>query len=235
MVVTDAVEPTSDPSPTETPTYEQPPPLDRTELDAHLAALTPEDRALADHYLHEARLGEGTWVVAAPMTVEEAKALLLGPSPQRATAADEKAYMDAEISAYSFLQVGDGVVAWEDTGFAQPPERLLAALSRDGAASALASENIEAMTSFGYARDGEVVFDDFEYAFVDDLEMIPAEVRDLAALAWVDPDAPMVEGADWFAVAMAMGEKVTGVRATNAVRDVRDSYVVPLPWGPEEG
>ena len=46
------------------------------------------------------------------------------------------------------------------------------------------TDNIEAMTRFGYARDGEIVFDAFEYAFVDDLDQIPAEVRDLARLAW---------------------------------------------------
>lgn len=218
--------PATDESPYETPTYE-PPDLDSSQLEANLARLTPEDRALADHHLGS-RLGEGTWLVAAPMTVEKAKAILLGTDPQLARRRD---FLSGDSSAYGFLQVGDGVVAHEDTGFADPPRRLLAALSRDGGAAAVATDNIEAMTRFGYARDGEVVFDELEYAFVDDLGEVPSEVRDLARLAWEDLDGPMVETADWLAVATAMSEKVTGVRATRDVRQVDDWYVVPLPWG----
>ncbi len=215
-------------TPSGAPTYE-PPELDRTELDANIASLAPADRALFDHYI-DARLGAGSWVMAAPMTVEEAKLRLLGPNPRQATDADVDAMMNAELSVYSFLQVGDGVVAYEDTGFADPPKRLLAALSQGGAVSAVATDNIEAMTRFGYARDGQIVFDAFEYAFVDDINEIPAEVRDLARLAWEDLEGPMVETADWSAVALAMSEKVTGVRATPAVRKVKESYVVSLPW-----
>lgn len=232
--------PTQESLPTETPTYEEPPPLDRTELDAKLASLSTADRDLVDHYLNVAELSEGTWVVAAPMTVDEAKARLLGPNPRLMTRADEKAQMNARISAYTFIQLGDGVLAYEDTGFADPPKRLLAELSRDGAVSAVATENIEAMTRFGYARDGKIVFDAFEYAFVPDLEEIPAEVRDLAALAWDDLEGPMVETADWFAVALAMSEKVTGVRATGDPLTAqegprnRDWYVVQLPWTASE-
>jgi len=224
--------PTPTPTETPTPTYELPE-LDRTELDANLAALSPGDRALVDHYLHvrgDDRLGEGTWIVAAPLTVAEAEERLLGPDAQPVAAADLEARMDVDRSAYAFLQVGDGVVAWEDTGFADPPRRLLAALSEGGAVSAVATDNIEAMTRFGYARDGEIVFDAFEYAFVDSLDEVPAEVRDLARLAWSDPEGPMVETASWSAVAQAMSEKVTGVRATPAVQDVDEWYAVPVPW-----
>ncbi|MCW2738498.1 DUF6461 domain-containing protein [Nocardioides sp.] len=200
-----------------------------------MADLSPADQALIDHYLEsgEDGPGEGSWIVAAPMTVEEAQARLLGPSPRRATDADQEGMENAELSAYAFLQVGDGVVAYEDTGFADPPKRLLAALSAGGAVSAVATDNIEAMTRFGYARDGEIVFDAFELAFVDSLNEVPAEVRDLAALAW-EGDDDDAETNDWFAVAMAMCEKVTGIRATAAVRDVEDWYVVPLPWGAAE-
>jgi hypothetical protein len=221
--------PAPDETPYETPTYE-PPELDSAELEANMAMLSSADRELVDHHLGS-RLGDGTWLVAAPMTVEEAKAILLGPDPQLA---DKRGFAGGDSSAYAFLQVGDGVVAHEDTGFADPPKRLLAALSREGGTAAVATDNIEAMTRFGYARDGEVVFDDYEYAFVDDLEEIPAEVRDLARLAWEDLDGPMVETADWFSAAMAMGEKVTGVRATGEVRKVDDWYVVPLPWSAME-
>ena len=201
-----------------------------------MADLSPADQALLDHYLGsgEDGPGEGSWIVAAPMTVDEAVARLLGPSPRRATDADQEAIENADLSAYAFLQVGDGVVAFEDTGFADPPKRLLAALSEGGAVSAVATENIEAMTRFGYARDGEIVFDAFELAFVDSLDEVPAEVRDLAALAWEGDTDEGEETSDWFAVAMAMCEKVTGVRPTAAVWDTDDWYIVPLPWGAAE-
>ena len=62
----------TEPIPTQAPTYEPPemPELDRTELDANLAALSPADKALVDHHLNAPRqsgFGEGTVVVAAPM------------------------------------------------------------------------------------------------------------------------------------------------------------------------
>ena len=231
--------PAQEPTPTETPTYEPPerPALDRTELDANLAALSPADRDLVDHYLHakgEDRLGEGTWVVAAPMTVDEAVQILFGPDPQDTDDLTEEQLLSGEFSGYSVIQVGDGIVAYEDTGFADPPKRLLAALSEGGGASAVATDNIEAMTRFGYARDGKVVYDNYEYAFADSLDEIPAEVRDLARLAWEDPEGPMVATASWSKVAMAMSEKVTGVRATRAVQDGQDWYVVPVAWGAME-
>ncbi len=224
--------PTTEPIPTEAPTYEPPerPELDRTELDANLAALSPDDRALVEHHL-AAALGEGTWIVASPMTVAEARTRLLGPNPQPAKRRD---FLSDDSSAYAFLQVGDGVVAWEWMGFADPSKRLLAELSRDGATSAVVTDNVEAMTRFGYARDGAIVFDAFEYAFVEDLDEIPAEVRDLARLAWHDLDGPLVETADWAAVGLAMAEKVTGVRATAEVQDVKGRenwYAVQMPWG----
>lgn len=71
----------------------------------------------------------------------------------------------------------------------------------------------------------------FDYAFVDSLDEISAEVRDLARLAWSDPEGPMVETADWALIAQTMNEKVTGVRATPAVLDSDEWYAVPVPWG----
>ncbi len=226
---------TQRPRPVETPVSPSPG-IYRTPLEAEMAALSPSDKDLFDHYPHaedQDRLGEGTWIVAAPMTVEQARTRLLGPNPRKGTAADLDA-MNGDTSGYTFLQVGDGVVAWESYGFADPPRRLLAELSRDGAVSAVATQNDGDMVRFGYARDGETVFDVPEYALVDNLNEIPAEVRDLAALAWEDLEGPTAETAAYFDVAMSMCEKVTGVRATNAVEDVSDWYVVPMPWGAVE-
>ena len=196
-----------------------------------MTELSATDQALADHYLRDGGLGEGTWIIVAPMTVTEARARLLGPDPRVATEADQDAIEEAEISAYVFHQVGDGVVAWEDTGFADPPKRLLAELSRDGAVSAVMTDNIEAMTRFGYARDGDIVFDASEFVFVDSLEEIPSEVRDLAALAWSDLDGPTVERAEPTRIAAAMCEKVTGIRATGDVEEGAEAYIVPMLWG----
>lgn len=71
-----------DETPIETPTTYEPPELGRTELDANLAALSPEDRSLVDHYVDgngDEGLDVGTWIVAAPLTVAEARDRLLGP------------------------------------------------------------------------------------------------------------------------------------------------------------
>ena len=232
VVMTDT---SAEPEPT--PTSATQLPLNEAALEDNMGKLSDADRALANHYLNGVKgegLSEGTWILAAPITVDEAITRLFGPDPRPPTEADEQALMSGTASGYAVMQVGNGVVAFEDTGFADPPRRLLAALSRDGVVSAVGTGNIEAMVRFGYARDGEVVFDGFEYAFVDNLDKIPAEVRDLAALAWQDLDGPMVATADWFSVAMAMGEKVTGVRAAAAVQRAPARYPVPLPWGATE-
>lgn len=206
---------------------------DRDTVDVDLTALSPSDAALAEHHLG-ARLGEGTWVVASPMTVDEAVRLLFGPDPETVDDLTDDRIMSGTISAYTVVQAGDGVVAYEDTGFADPPRRLLAALSQGGGTSAVVTDNIDAMTRFGYARDGQVVFDEPEYAFVEDLDEIPAEVRDLARLAWEDLDGPQAATADWSAVGLAMAEKVTGVRASRDARNGTDWYVVPMAWGAME-
>lgn len=222
--------------PSQSPSETRSPRLTAGEPD--LSALSDADRSILEHYQQakgKDSLRAGSWIFASPLTVEEAKLRLLGPSPTLGTEANVDQVMNAEASAYAFLQVGDGVIAYEDTGFADPPRRLLAALSAGGAVSAVATDNIEAMTRFGYARDGQVVFDAYEYAFVDDLEEIPAEVRDLAALAWEDLDGPSQDTADWFDVAMAMSEKVTGIRADQRVDEETEWYLVPLPWSASEG
>ena len=53
--------------------------------------------------------------------------------------------------------------------------------------------------------------------------------RMVQSLAWSDPESAMAELASWSAVAQAMSEKVTGVRATPAVQDVDEWCAVPVP------
>lgn len=198
-----------------------------------LSHLSPADRGTVGRYLstvdaHSGR--EGSWIFASPLSVDEAIERLLGPDPEIIT--EEQLQETADASAYTFVQVGDGVVAHEPTGFSDPSGRLLARLSRGGVTSAVTTGNIESMTRFGYARDGRVVFDDDEYAFVPDLRRIPREVRDLAALAWVDLEAEAPEGlTDWVAVGLAMCDKVTGVRLPEPGAEAdSELYAVPTPW-----
>jgi hypothetical protein len=196
-----------------------------------LSGLSRKEKDLYVRYssgLGEYDSQEGTWVFIADMTVDEAVERLLGPDPKVMSPKDERRVDSGMWSAYSFAQVGTGVVAFENTGFADPRGRRLAALSAGGGVSAVATGNVEAMTRFGYARDGKIVFDEVDYAFVEDLQNIPAEVRDLAALAWVGPDASSEESADWFVVALAMAELVTGVRAEPSGYAALTKYLVPI-------
>ena len=53
---------------------------------------------------------------------------------------------------------------------------------------AVVRHNIQAHLRFGAARDGELVFDDDEYLYVEDPSSVPAELRPLFDLVWVDLD-----------------------------------------------
>jgi hypothetical protein len=206
-------------------------PAEEPAFEPDLSGLSPEAKELYEHYsslLDENSSEEGTWVFVADTTVAEAVTRLLGPEPRVVTPEDDRRLDGGSWSAYSFTQVGSGVVAFERTGYADPRGRRLAALSAGGRVSAVVTGNIDAMTRFGYARDGRIVFDEVDYAFVEDLERIPAEVRDLAAVAWADPDAPVEEGGDWFVAALAMAEQVTGVRADPDGYDALTKYLVRI-------
>ncbi len=196
-----------------------------------LSGLPAQQKELYTHYaslLDENSSQEGTWVFVADMTVDEAVDRLLGPEPRVMTPEDERRLDSGAWSAYSFTPVGTGVVAFERTGFADPRGRRLAALSAGGGVSAVATGNVEAMTRFGYARDGRIVFDEVDYAFVEDLERIPAEVRDLAALAGAGTDGLSAETGDWFVAALAMAELVTGVRVDPSGYDALTKYLVRI-------
>lgn len=120
-----------------------------------------------------------------------------------------------DSSAYTFLPVDGGILAMEPSGYADPAIDTLVALSAGGRAAAVVRGNIQAHTRFGAARDGELVFDDHEYTFVDDLDSVPAELREIFDLAWVDLDDEDAEPeADDIAAGLAMAEVVTGVPIT---------------------
>lgn len=123
---------------------------------------------------------------------------------------------DENHSAYAVAEIAGGVVAIENSGYADPSVAALARLSADGRSAAVVRSNIQAHTRFGCASDGVVLFDAHEFTFVDDKDRVPAELRSLFDLAWVDPDDEDGDGEeDAMAVGMAMAEVVTGLRVTS--------------------
>ncbi|SDC36838.1 DUF6461 domain-containing protein [Nocardioides lianchengensis] len=171
-----------------------------------------------EHY--ESLLAEG------PFDTESLTVLVVAGATQQdvATAlgidlaADPTEYPEAddeEFSAYAITDVEGGVLAVEHSGYADPSLDALRALSAGGRSVAVVRDNIQAHVRFGCARDGEVVFDDDEYLFLDDPSPVPAELRPLFDLAWVDPeDEDAEDDADAVAVGLAMAEVVTGLRLT---------------------
>lgn len=120
---------------------------------------------------------------------------------------------DQKATAWALLEVPGGVLGVENTGYGDPTLAALKGLSRDNGAAAVVRHNIQAHLRFGCARNGELLFDDDEYMYIDDPDVVPAELRPLFDLAWDDleGDEDDDEGADGFAVGLAMAELVTGV------------------------
>lgn len=120
-------------------------------------------------------------------------------------------------ASYTLTAVEGGVLATEDTGYADPPNSVLVALSEGGRAAAVVRDNIQAHCRFGCARDGELVFDEDEYTFLEDRDSVPHEVRALFDLAWIDltEDELDPQEDDSTAVGLAMAEVVTSIHLTS--------------------
>ncbi|MCR1782824.1 hypothetical protein KVF89_09795 [Nocardioides carbamazepini] len=118
------------------------------------------------------------------------------------------------MTGWALLDVPGGVLGFEPTGYGDPALGALRRLSADGRAAAVARTNIDAIERFGAARGGALVFDDDEYVYIEDPARVPAELRPLFDLVWDDLEGDLVVGPDSFAVALAMGEVVTGVVLT---------------------
>jgi hypothetical protein len=143
-------------------------------------------------------------------------------------------FPDAEAedgSAYALVDVAGGVLAVELSGYADPSRAALRELSSGGRSAAVVRSNIQAHLRFGCARDGELLFDDHEYMYVDDPEPVPAELKELFLEAWDDLEAEEPEPtSDGFAVALAMAEVVTGIRLTAAdLAAVQEAGFRPAP------
>lgn len=82
-------------------------------------------------------------------------------------------------------------------------------------------------------RDGELLFDDDEYVYVKDPSVVPAELRALFDLAWVDLDAKDElhrERPSPLAVGLAMAELVTGIEVS--AEQVEAAYESGFVVGP---
>lgn len=122
---------------------------------------------------------------------------------------------DEEGSAYAMVDIDGGVLAVELSGYADSSLSALRRLSSNGRAAAVVRDNIQAHLRFGCARDGQIVFDDHEYTYIDDHDRVPTELRELFLGAWDDLDAPHKDAkANGFEVGLAMAEVVTGLRLT---------------------
>lgn len=135
--------------------------------------------------------------------------------------------IDEESTAWAVIEVPGGVLAIELSGYGDPSTADLASMSTSGA-SAVVRSNIQAHYRFGYARAGELVFDDDEFTYVTDRGRVPSELRPLFDAAWEDrngddedgdrdgDDGEGAEPAEPFATALAMAELVTGLEITDA-------------------
>lgn len=126
---------------------------------------------------------------------------------------------DENQTAWAILEVSGGVLAVESTGYGDPTLAALRALSENGGAAAVVRSNIQAHLRFGCARNGELLFDDDEYMYIDDPHVVPEELRPLFDLAWDDLEGGATEedeeGPDGFVVGLAMAELITGVEVTS--------------------
>lgn len=192
--------------------------------------------ATVEHYselIEETGFEEGTLLVVTGASVDEVADALEADRAGTIDPAELTATEAPTHALYSFVQLADGVLAAEDTGYADPPIRALVALSAGGRSAAVVRDNIQAHTRFACSRDGALLFDADEYVFVEDRSGVPAELRALFDRAWVDLDAEDEDEAENpLAVALAMAELVTGIEVT--VEDVeraasRDAVRLPVP------
>lgn len=115
---------------------------------------------------------------------------------------------ETDFAAWALVEIDGGILGVEYTGYGDPTGDALRAMSRGGGAAAVVRSNIDAQLRFGCARDAEVLFDAHEYVAVDDVSVVPTELRPLLELAQDDGEA------DAFVVGLAMAEVVTGLELT---------------------
>jgi hypothetical protein len=174
---------------------------------------------------------DGTILVVAGARIEEVRDVLLAD----AGVPEGEEVDEEEQSGYVLIEVSGGVLAVEDTGYADPTVAALERLSAGGRAAAVVTWDIQAHQRFGCARDGVLLFDDPEYVYLkaDDRSRVPDELRPLFDLAWVDltRDDDVEPELAPFVVGLAMAELVTGI-ALSADDLRRASDAPPDHWVP---
>ena len=122
-----------------------------------------------------------TWLVVTGTTREEvADALSVD------LAAPSESWVE-DGAAWSLAELPGGVLALEHSGYADPTNDSLVALLRGGRSVAVARSNVQAHERFGCARDGELVFDDDEFGFIDAPSTVPDVLRPLFDQNWETP------------------------------------------------
>lgn len=169
-----------------------------------------------EHYKNLSIGDESTLVVRGASVQEVVDAL--GGVQLDDVSEDELDGDEAIWATYTLTAIKGGVLASEDTGYADPPNSVLVALSQGGRAAAVVRDNIQAHCRFGCARDGELLFDSDEYTFLEDRDSVPQELRPVFDLAWIDltEDELDPQEDDSTAVGLAMAEIVTGLHLTSA-------------------
>jgi hypothetical protein len=121
-----------------------------------------------------------------------------------------------EYTSWGLVEVPGGVVGIETSGYGDPTLGALRELSASGRAAAVVRSNIDGQIRFGCARDGELLYDNDEYIYAEDISDVPAEVRSLFELAWDDleDEDEDDDGPSALAVGLAMAEVVTGIELT---------------------
>jgi hypothetical protein len=174
-----------------------------------------EPTEIIEHYKNLTGYDETTLVVRGRSVDEVVEAL--GGVPADTLDEDELYGEEPVWAVYTLIAIEGGVVATEDTGYADPPNAVLTMLSEGGRAAAVVRDNIQAHGRFGYARDGALLFDDDEWRFLADRDSVPDEVRALLDLGWVDlGDDSEPREDDTTAIGLAMAEVATGLRLTSA-------------------
>lgn len=170
-------------------------------------------------------------LVAAGASIEEVAAAL---EVQVDAELSDHPELDGDWSGYAMTEVPGGVLAIELTGYADPSLSAMRTISGGGRSAATVRGNIQAHDRFGCARDGEVLFDDDEYPYVEDRGRVPEEIRELFDLAWDDLDVEVGSEEDdvesGFVVGLAMAEVITGLRiGADDLKRAMESGFRPAP------
>lgn len=136
-------------------------------------------------------------------------------------------FYDEELTSYTVVAIDGGVLALEHSGYGDPSNDVLAALSQGGTA-AVTRSNIQGHVRFGCATQGALDFDSDAFCFIREHEkaQVPDRLRSLFDTAWIDLDAEITDD-DPGPVGLAMVLLHTGLTPTTGdiERALADDYL----------